>query len=237
MCGRPPPSTRLVPRPSAKRPRRPACAAAGGMPKRYCVVTGATAERVRSTVGRWGISVRRCRLVHVMCGAETIEVSTFRGAADAEAVEDGDHSTDEHGRILRDNVFGSMEEDARRRDFTVNAMFYDPVKGEVIDYHDGVADIKAKKLRMIGDPPPRYREDPIRMLRAVRLAAARGLDIETPARQPTKELAGLLPTAPTARRLAGLLDPFPSGLAPDGPGARRSGFASGRPWRANRRSC
>ena len=171
----------------------------GGIPKDYDVTTGATPEEVRAIFRRSRIIGRRFRLVHVMCGAETIEVSTFRGVAGVEATDAGDHSTDEHGRILRDNVFGSMEDDARRRDFTVNAMFYDPVRGEVIDYHDGVADIKAKKLRMIGDPAQRYREDPIRMLRAVRLAAARGLEIETRTRKPIRELAGLLLNVPKAR--------------------------------------
>jgi poly(A) polymerase len=163
------------------------------------VATAATPEQVRAIFRRSRIIGRRFRLVHVMCGAETIEVSTFRGNAADAAEEDADHSTDEHGRILRDNVFGSMEDDARRRDFTVNAMFYDPVREEVIDYHDGVADIKVRKLRMIGDPAQRYREDPVRMLRAVRLAAARGLEIETRTRKPIRELAGLLLNVPKAR--------------------------------------
>ncbi|MEP7096122.1 MAG: polynucleotide adenylyltransferase PcnB, partial [Dokdonella sp.] len=114
----------------------------GGKPKDYDVATAATPEEVRAIFRRSRIIGRRFRLVHVMCGAETVEVSTFRGVAGAEAEEDGDHKTDEHGRILRDNVFGSMEDDARRRDFTVNAMFYDPVREEVIDYHQGLADIK-----------------------------------------------------------------------------------------------
>ena len=171
----------------------------GGIPKDYDVATAATPEEVRAIFRRSRIIGRRFRLVHVMCGAETIEVSTFRGNAGDAAAEDGDHTTDEHGRILRDNVFGSMEDDARRRDFTVNAMFYDPVREEVIDYHDGIADIKARKLRMIGDPAQRYREDPVRMMRAVRLAAARGLEIETRTRKPIRELAGLLLNVPKAR--------------------------------------
>ncbi len=188
----------------------------GGIPKDYDVATSATPEQVRAIFRRSRIIGRRFRLVHVMCGAETIEVSTFRGTADADAVEDGDHSTDEHGRILRDNVFGSMEEDARRRDFTVNAMFYDPVRGEVIDYHGGVADIKAKKLRMIGDPAQRYREDPIRMLRAVRFAAARGLEIETRTRKPIKELAGLLLNVPKARLFDEMMKLLLSGHVAEG---------------------
>ena len=175
----------------------------GGIPKDYDVATDARPEAVRAIFRRSRIIGRRFRLVHVMFGNETIEVSTFRGAGaaanDAEAVNEGDHKTDEHGRILRDNVFGSIEDDARRRDFTVNAMFYDPVREVVLDYHGGIADIKAKKLRMIGDPAQRYREDPIRMLRAVRLAAARGLEIETHTRKPIRELADLLLNVPKSR--------------------------------------
>jgi poly(A) polymerase len=188
----------------------------GMRPKDFDIATNATPDEVRSVFRRSRIIGRRFRLVHVMCGAETIEVSTFRGVAGVEATDAGDHSTDEHGRILRDNVFGSMEDDARRRDFTVNAMFYDPVRGEVIDYHDGVADIKAKKLRMIGDPAQRYREDPIRMLRAVRLAAARGLEIETRTRKPIRELAGLLLNVPKARVFDEMMKLLLSGHVADG---------------------
>src|SRR4051812_12902358 len=188
----------------------------GGTPKDYDVATAATPEQVRAIFRRSRIIGRRFRLVHVMCGAETVEVSTFRGAAGAEDVEGGDHSTDEHGRILRDNVFGSMEDDARRRDFTVNAMFYDPVGGEVIDYHDGVADIKAKKLRMIGEAAQRYREDPIRMLRAVRLAAARGLEIDSRSRKPIRDLAGLLLNVPKARLFDEMMKLLLSGHAAEG---------------------
>ena len=189
----------------------------GGIPKDYDVATSATPEEVRAIFRRSRIIGRRFRLVHVMFGAETIEVSTFRGSAAAnEAADDSDHSTDEHGRILRDNVFGSMEEDAVRRDFTVNAMFYDPVREEVIDYHGGVADIKAKKLCMIGDPAQRYREDPIRMLRAVRLAAARGLEIEARSRKPIRELAGLLQNVPKARLFDEMMKLLLSGHVAEG---------------------
>ncbi len=189
----------------------------GGIPKDYDVATAATPEEVRAIFRRSRIIGRRFRLVHVMCGAETVEVSTFRGAADgAAAGDEGDHSTDEHGRILRDNVFGSMEDDARRRDFTVNAMFYDPVREEVIDYHGGVADIKARKLRMIGDPAQRYREDPVRMLRAVRLAAARGLEIDARSRKPIRALAGLLLNVPKARVFDEMMKLLMSGHVAEG---------------------
>ena len=188
----------------------------GGIPKDYDVATAATPEEVRAIFRRSRIIGRRFRLVHVMCGAETIEVSTFRGSAGADATADGDQSTDEQGRILRDNVFGSLEDDARRRDFTVNAMFYDPVREEVLDYHGGIADIKLRKLRMIGDPAQRYREDPIRMLRAVRLAAARGLEIETRTRKPIRELAGLLLNVPTARVFDEMMKMLMSGHVAEG---------------------
>ena len=145
-------------------------------PKDFDLATDATPEEVRAVFRRSRIIGRRFRLVHVMCGAETVEVSTFRGGVPANADE---HQRDEHGRILRDNVFGTQSEDALRRDFTVNALFYDPTTQEILDYTNGVADIKKRLIRMIGDPEQRYREDPVRMLRAVRLAAKLGGEIET----------------------------------------------------------
>jgi len=173
----------------------------GREPKDYDVATDARPEQVRAIFRRSRIIGRRFRLVHVMCGNETVEVSTFRGSigVSADSATDDRQTTDEHGRILRDNVFGSLEDDARRRDFTVNAMFYDPVREEVLDYHGGVADIKARRLRMIGDPAQRYREDPIRMLRAVRLAASRALEMEPRTRKPIRALADLLNNVPKAR--------------------------------------
>jgi poly(A) polymerase len=156
----------------------------GQPPKDYDVATSATPEEVRAAFRRSRIIGRRFKIVHVMSGPETIEVSTFRASQDAESAE-----TDEHGRVLRDNVFGSQQEDATRRDFTVNALYYDP----------GVADIQQKTLRMIGDPRTRYREDPVRMLRAVRLAAKLGLTIDPAARQPIREMGPLLENVPAAR--------------------------------------
>jgi poly(A) polymerase len=190
----------------------------GREPKDYDVATDARPEQVRATFRRSRIIGRRFRLVHVMCGNETVEVSTFRGTSDsiADDVDDDRHVTDEHGRILRDNVFGSLEDDARRRDFTINAMFYDPVREEVLDYHHGVADIKARKLRMIGDPAQRYREDPIRMVRAVRLAASCGLEIEPHTRKPIRTLADLLHNVPKARVFDEMMKLLLSGHAADG---------------------
>src|SRR5204862_1497094 len=134
-----------------------------------------------------------------MCGSETVEVSTFRGISSGpDDVDDAEQTTDEHGRILRDNVFGSMEDDARRRDFTINAMFYDPVREEVLDYHHGVRDLKARRLRAIGEHAQRYREDPIGMVRAVRLGAACELEIQTQTRKQIRERAELLHNGPEA---------------------------------------
>ena len=186
----------------------------GRDPKDYDVATSASPEQVRAIFRRSRIIGRRFRLVHVMCGSETVEVATFRGSADSGT--DERQTTDEHGRILRDNVFGSLEDDARRRDFTVNAMFYDPVREEVLDYHHGVPDLKARKLRMIGDAAQRYREAPIRMLRAVRLAASRGLEIEARTRKPIRELADLLHNVPQARVFDEMMKLLLSGHAAEG---------------------
>lgn len=130
----------------------------GQHPKDFDVATNATPEQVHHLFRRSRIIGRRFRIVHVMVGAETIEVTTFRGGDDT--------VTDSEGRILNDNVFGSQEEDARRRDFTVNALFYNPSDETIVDYHHGVRDVHARKLAMIGNPVQRYREDPVRMLRA-----------------------------------------------------------------------
>src|SRR5215212_6367879 len=115
-------------------------------PKDFDVATDARPEQIKPLFRRALIIGRRFRLVHVMMGSETVEVSTFR-AADPDTAE-----KDEHGRVLRDNVFGSQEEDARRRDFTVNALYFDPTTEEVIDFHGGLADLKKRVLRVIGDP-------------------------------------------------------------------------------------
>jgi len=163
-------------------------------PKDFDVATNATPDEVRAHFRRSRIIGRRFQIVHVMCGRETVEVSTFR--AGHEVSDKGDDidkgKTDEHGRIVRDNVFGNQEQDARRRDLTINALFYDPATQQVHDYHGGVADLREKRLRMIGDPTQRYREDPVRMLRAVRFAAALDFEIDPATRKPIRELAELL---------------------------------------------
>jgi poly(A) polymerase len=162
-------------------------------PKDYDVATDATPDEVRDLFRRSRIIGRRFQIVHVMQGPETLEVSTFRAAHDADTIKD------EHGRVLRDNVWGSIEEDAARRDFTMNALYYDPTSELVLDYHHGVEDIQRKTLRMIGDPRARFREDPVRMLRAVRLSAKLGLRLDPKVQAPIREMADLIENVPAAR--------------------------------------
>ncbi len=184
-------------------------------PKDYDVATNATPEDVRAVFRRSRIIGRRFRLVHVMCGAETVEVSTFRGNSST-GEDDGitvNKHADEHGRLLRDNVFGSQEEDAVRRDFTVNALFYDPANEEIWDYLNGYDDIEAKRLRIIGDPLQRYREDPVRMLRAVRLAAKLEMQIDAASAAPIGDLAPLLRNVPPSRLFDEMLKLLLSGHA------------------------
>jgi poly(A) polymerase len=142
-----------------------------------------------------------------MLGPETVEVSPFL-AADPETAE-----KDEHGRVLRDNVFGTQAEDARRRDLTVNALYFDPVTEEVIDFHGGLADLKKRVLRVIGDPETRYREDPVRMLRAVRLGAKLGLTLDAATREPIRSMAPLMERVPPARLFDEMLKLLLSGHA------------------------
>ncbi|MCC6532879.1 MAG: polynucleotide adenylyltransferase PcnB [Burkholderiales bacterium] len=180
-------------------------------PKDFDLATDAHPEQVKGVFRRSRIIGRRFRLVHCMCGNETVEVATFRRGHDQE--EDAAGHTDEHGRLLRDNVYGSQPDDAARRDFTINALFYDPATQEIVDYHNGWADLKKKQLRMIGDPDIRYREDPVRMLRAVRFAAAYGLEIEKKTLAPIRPLAPLLQNVPPARLFDEMLKLLLSGHA------------------------
>jgi poly(A) polymerase len=193
----------------------------GMRPKDFDVATNATPEQVKSLFRRAFIIGRRFRLVHVVFGRgrehETIEVSTFRAYLDAAAAEqvphnakpsektskgqiaDKTHVVDASGRVLRDNVWGPQIEDAARRDFTVNAMYYDPITHTVVDYHGGLADIRAKLLRMIGDPETRYREDPVRIIRVVRFAAKLGFALEASTEKPLRAMSALLPNVPISR--------------------------------------
>jgi poly(A) polymerase len=171
----------------------------GKKPKDFDVATDATPEEVRRLFRRSRIIGRRFRIVHVMCGRDTIEVTTFRAGGSLGGEEEDERPTDETGRILEDNIFGSQAEDAARRDFTINALYYDPLREEIHDYFNGVADCNRKILRMIGDPATRFREDPVRMLRAARFAAKLDFHIDPATRKPVAELANLLDNVPRAR--------------------------------------
>ena len=192
----------------------------GLRPKDFDVATNATPEQVKGLFRRAFIIGRRFRIVHVVYGRgrehEVIEVSTFRAYMDnaaAEAVAGNEktsknelagmkHAVDASGRVLRDNVWGPQDEDATRRDFTVNAMYYDPETQVVVDYHGGIRDAKKLTLRMIGDPATRYREDPVRIIRAVRFAAKLsplGFTLDAKTAAPLKEMKTLLADVPQSR--------------------------------------
>lgn len=187
-------------------------------PKDFDVATDATPEEVNRIFRRSRIIGRRFRLVHVMFGDETIEVSTFRGHHQAS----GDAQTNESGRITRDNVFGTLEEDATRRDFTANALYYDPSSQEVLDFHQGFADIQAGVLRIIGNPEQRYIEDPVRMLRAVRLSAKLGMKIDPATQAPIAKMVDLLEDVPPSRLFDEMLKLFLSGHAIESVNALRA---------------
>jgi poly(A) polymerase len=192
----------------------------GLRPKDFDVATNATPEQVKQLFRRAFIIGRRFRIVHVVYGRgrdhEVIEVSTFRAHLDNAAAEQVagnektskselagmQHAVDSTGRVLRDNVWGPQEEDAARRDFTINAMYYDPQAQVVVDYHGGIKDAKKRVLRMIGDPATRYREDPVRIIRAVRFAAKLsplGFKFEAKTAAPLVASMGLLADVPQSR--------------------------------------
>jgi poly(A) polymerase len=177
----------------------------GVKPKDFDIATDATPEEVKKLFRRAFIIGRRFQIVHVMFGQELLEVTTFRGNAAVSAPKD------EHGRVLRDNNFGPQHEDAERRDFTINAMYYDPATQSVLDYHGGIQDIRDKVLRIIGQPEARYREDPVRMLRVVRFAAKLQFTIEPATRAPIPVMAPLINNVPAARVFDEMLKLLQSG--------------------------
>ena len=206
----------------------------GLRPKDFDVATDATPEQVKALFRRAFIIGRRFRIVHVIYGRgrehEVIEVSTFRAHLDSSQAEQvgGNertskselagmkHAVHASGRVLRDNVWGPMEEDAARRDFTINAMYYDPETQIVVDYHHGIRDSQKKIVRMIGDPALRYREDPVRIIRAVRFAAklnALGFKFEDKTAAPLKEMRGLLADVPQSRLFDEMLKLLQTGHA------------------------
>ncbi|WP_202980323.1 polynucleotide adenylyltransferase PcnB [Marinobacter fonticola] len=184
-----------------------------GRPKDFDVATNATPEEVRDLFRNSRLIGRRFRIVHVLFGREVIEVTTFRGNT-AESDEDSeDHRrASEHGLLLRDNIYGTMEEDALRRDFTVNALYYNLQDFSVIDFTNGVSDLHARRLALIGDAETRYREDPVRMLRAIRFAAKLDFDIAPETAAPIRDLAPLLTHVPAARLFDEVLKLFCAGF-------------------------
>ncbi len=186
----------------------------GVTPKDFDVVTNATPEQVRQLFRNCRLIGRRFRLAHIIFGRDVIEVATFRGHhADDEKATSNVSRTSDEGLILRDNVFGTIEEDAQRRDFTVNALYYNIADFAIYDFVGGMADLEAGSLKLIGDPEERYREDPVRMLRAARFATKLGLRIDDSCRLPIPRLAHLLDDIPAARLFEEFLKLFLAGKA------------------------
>ncbi len=178
----------------------------GLKPKDFDVATDATPEQARQLFRRARLIGRRFRIVHVYMGREVVEVTTFR------ASHTGGARSDE-GRLLRDNVFGDIDEDARRRDLTINALYYNPRNNTLYDYANGLRDIRKRQVQVIGDPETRFREDPVRMLRAVRFAAKLGFDIHPATARAIHDFSHLLADIPPARLFDEFLKLFLSGQA------------------------
>ncbi len=186
----------------------------GITPKDFDVATDATPDEVKRLFRNARLIGRRFRLAHIRYGRDIIEVATFR-APHEEAIEDAEALVEHTGRILRDNVYGSLEQDVWRRDFTVNSLYYDIADNAIIDYTGGVADLREGILRMIGDSEQRYHEDPVRMLRAVRFAAKLGFRIDPEAEHILTDLAHLLQGVAPARLFEEFLKLMHAGAAFD----------------------
>jgi len=180
----------------------------GLKPKDFDVATDAHPEQVRELFRNCRLIGRRFRLAHVHFGREIIEVSTFR-ASHNDAVNGEGHEED--GRIIRDNVYGKLDDDVWRRDFTVNALYYNIEDYSIVDYVGGLEDVQNKQLRLIGIPEDRYREDPVRMLRAIRFSIKLGFSIHPVSERPIRDLAPLLEEIPEARLFEEFLKLFMSG--------------------------
>lgn len=192
----------------------------GGHPKDFDVATNATPEQVSGLFRNSRIIGRRFRIVHVLFGREVIEVTTFRGdhepaptQASAKQMKKHASVASQDGMLLRDNVYGTLEEDARRRDLTINALYYTAKDFTLHDYHNGLQDLDDKLIRIIGDAETRYREDPVRMLRVLRFAAKLDFNIQEDTANPIHELAALLNNIPPARLFDEVLKLFLSGQA------------------------
>lgn len=184
----------------------------GRAPKDFDIATDATPEQVKSIFRNCRLIGRRFRLAHVVFGREIIEVATFRASSVNDDEEEGRQVLDS-GRLVRDNVYGSIEEDAVRRDFTANALYYSIADFGVHDYVGGYDDVQTRTLRLIGEPEARYREDPVRMLRAARLAAKLEFSIEPATAAPIPRLASLLADAAPARLFEEAMKLFLAGHA------------------------
>lgn len=173
----------------------------GKKPKDFDITTNATPEQVRKLFRNCRLVGRRFRLAHVMFGPEVIEVATFRGHHEQHQEQEMKNAAQQghNGMLLRDNIFGTIEEDAQRRDFSINSLYYSIADFTVRDYTNGLNDLRQGLIRLIGEPETRYREDPVRMLRAVRFAAKLGMRISPETAEPIPRLASLLHDIPPAR--------------------------------------
>jgi poly(A) polymerase len=189
----------------------------GLKPKDFDIATNATPDEIKALFRNCRLIGRRFRLAHIVFGREIIEVATFRGHHDnASEQEKGGNTTSkqsEHGMLLRDNIYGTIDEDAERRDFTINALYYSSKDFKVYDFANGVKDVEDKIIRLIGDPQTRYREDPVRMLRAIRFATKLDMQISPETSAPIKELSTLMANIPAARMFEEFLKLFISGKA------------------------
>lgn len=184
----------------------------GGAPKDFDVATNATPEQVKKVFRNARIIGKRFRIVHVRFGREIVEVTTFRGShTDARSSRDASQS--DQGVLLRDNVYGDIQSDAVRRDFTINALYYNPISGEVLDFCGGLRDLKTRVIRIIGEPEARYKEDPVRLLRAARFAGKLGFNIDPVTEKPIREHGDYLSHIPPARLFEEVLKLFMSGQA------------------------
>lgn len=183
----------------------------GGKPKDFDIATNARPEKVRQLFKNCRLIGRRFRLAHVFFGREIIEVATFRTSHPEEEHPDARRS--ETGLLVRDNVYGSLEDDAWRRDFSVNALYYNIADFSVVDYTRGMPDLKNRIIRLLGDPELRYREDPVRMLRAIRFAAKLNFTLDEATEAPIAKMKSLLSHVPSARLFDEVLKLFYCGHA------------------------
>lgn len=182
-------------------------------PKDFDVVTNATPEQIKKLFRNCRLIGRRFRLAHIVFGREIIEVATMRGHHQAKGNKNQISQSSEQGQLLRDNVYGTIDEDAERRDFSINALYYSIKDYTIHDFAGGMEAIKARRIELIGDPETRYREDPVRMLRAVRFATKLDMEIAPATEKPIKPLAHLLENIPPARLFEEMLKLFLNGKA------------------------